>query len=137
MAEDEREGGVRLVQVEDDRVVALVSTLSREPSMPRGPPLTFDGPDPVDGVLHGLGVELLAVGELQALAEGAPVRLVRGVGELAVLGGVRLGARLPVGKPAGSGRRSSQLPGAVPGRGGIEGARGARRPDDDLLLRCR
>lgn len=133
-AEDVREGGVRGVQVEDDRQRVRRLDLVEGAEESLGTDVGADGPDPVEGVLDRLGVERLAVGELQALAQGAPVGLARRVRELAVLGRVGLGL-------AGARREGQQglvdvpvqLPGAVPRGRGIEGARCARGTDDDPL----
>src|SRR5690606_38223138 len=82
----------------------------------------LDGEGPVDGVLDVLGGDRVPVRELQALAQGAAVALVAGVGETARLGRLRHGlagpARLDHQRLHGL---AQDVPGAdVVGGGGVD-----------------
>ncbi len=129
--EHEGEGGVRLVEVEDDLALAGCLHPFEAAEEARGTAVDVDRADPVDGVLDRLGVERAAVGELQALAQFAAEHAVGVVGELAVLGGVRLG-RAGADRVAQQGLVdvAEQLPRAVPGGGGVQRARRTRGAHD-------
>ena len=114
--EHEREGGVGLVQVEDDLAVALRLDPVEAAEQTGGAAVDVDRPDPVDGVLDGLGVQRVAVGELQALAQLAAVDAFD-VRERAALGGVGLGlGRTGADSSAASGRRCGTAPTSRPRR---------------------
>jgi hypothetical protein len=133
--EHEREGGVRLVEAEDDLPVALRLDPLQAAEQTRRAAVHGDLPDAVDGVLDGSGVEPVPVREGHPVAQCAAVRAVGVVGEAAALGGVGLG----LGRPGGIAEEglvdvAEQLPGAVPRRGGVQGAGCAGGAHDDRAV---
>jgi hypothetical protein len=125
----EREGGVRAVEVEDHLSVALGLDGVDGGQQREDPAVGLDPQGAVDGELHVLGGDRVAVRELEVLAQGAGVPLVARVGEAALLGG--LGRRVA----AAVGHDHQRLDGLAEDVPGADVVRGGRVERRRVLLR--